>query len=345
MGLRAMMGLFLAVAVLAMPWTGSASESVGDSVPVIQAELVAPPGVPAPPNRTEPALVKVSLETVERKGRLADGAEFVFWTFGGTVPGPMIRVREGDWVELTLKNAHDSHFPHSIDLHGVTGPGGGAKFTQIGPGQDAAFRFKALQPGVYVYHCATPMIPLHVANGMYGLMVVEPADGFPKVDREFYVMQGDIYTNTPLGSEGLQEFSVPKLLAETPDYIVFNGAVGSLSGERALQAQVGERIRIFFGVGGPNVTSSFHMIGEIFDTVYPEASTSAPRQNVQTTMVPAGGAAVVEFQVEVPGTYMFVDHSLSRIHKGALGMLKVIGPENPEVFLPLRVPSHDTGGH
>jgi len=248
-------------------------------------------------------------------------------------------------VELELRNAKGSHVPHSIDLHAVTGPGGGAKVTQIKPGEDATFRFKALRPGVYVYHCATPMIPLHVANGMYGLIVVDPAGGLPTVDREFYVMQGDLYTKGPLGEKGLQQPSVEKLLAETPDYIVFNGAVGSLTGERALEAKVGERVRIFFGVGGPNVTSSFHMIGEIFDTVYPEASLSSQLRNVQTTLVPAGGAAVVEFQVEVPGTYLLVDHSLSRLHKGALGMLNVSGPENPEVFLPLKVSSSETDGH
>ena len=277
-------------------------------------------------------LVPVEIETREVLGLLDVGAPYTYWTFGGTVPGPMVRVRQGDTVEVTLKNAADSQATHSIDLHAVTGPGGGAKATQVAPGQSAAFRFQALNPGVYVYHCATAPVPQHIANGMYGLIVVEPPEGLPPVDRELYVMQGDFYTQ-----EGRDDrtFSMDKMLQERPDYVVFNGSVGAVAGDTAFAANVGETVRIFFGVGGPNLTSSFHVIGEIFDVVHPEAA-SAPVRNVQTTLVPAGGATMVEFKLEVPGDYVLVDHSLGRLAKGAAAILRVSGPENAAVFQPLK---------
>ena len=299
----------------------------------ITAELFPPPQVPPPITRREPATVVVRLESFEKRGQLADGVEYEFWTFRDGVPGPLIRVREGDTVEIYLKNHSSSKFPHSIDLHAVTGPGGGAKFTLTVSGQETAFTWKALNPGLYVYHCATPMVSHHVANGMYGMILVEPAGGLPPVDREFYVMQGEFYTAGKLGEKGMQPFSFDKMFSERPEYVVFNGSTSSLRGKNALRAKVGEKIRIFFGVGGPNVTSSFHVIGEIFDRVYPEAA-SEPLRNVQTTLVPVGGATMVEFQVNVPGTFLLVDHSLTRIDRGAIGELTVEGTEVPEIFRP-----------
>jgi nitrite reductase (NO-forming) len=258
----------------------------------------------------------------------------------------MIRVRQGDTVDVVLRNAADSSVTHSIDLHAVTGPGGGAKVTQVPVGGTGEFTFKALQPGAYVYHCATPMVAQHLANGMYGLIVVEPEGGLPKVDREFYVMQGDVYTTGDRGQPGNMDLSVRKLLDERPDYVLFNGGVGSLTGDGALQAKVGETVRVFFGDGGPNLTSSFHVIGEIFDRVYPEGSfTSAPATDVQTTHVPAGGATVVELEVEVPGDYVLVDHSLGRLEKGAAGILHVDGPADPTIFNPVTVGAGGSGGH
>ena len=302
------------------------------------------PQVAPPVNRSQPATVTVELETQEVTAQLADGVTYTFWTFGGTVPGPMIRVRQGDTVHLTLKNAATSKVTHSIDLHAVTGPGGGAKVTQVPPGGSASFQFQALNPGVYVYHCATPMVAHHIANGMYGLIVVEPPEGLPRVDREFYVMQGDFYLSGGRGQAGHHDFSMEKLLDERPDYVLFNGSVGALSGANALKARVGETVRIFFGVGGPNVPSSFHVIGEIFDRVYPEGA-SQTLTNVQTTHVPAGGATIVDFKLEVPGSYVLVDHSLGRLEKGAAAILEVEGPENPAVFQPLQAGAGGAGGH
>jgi nitrite reductase (NO-forming) len=244
-----------------------------------------------------------------------------------------IRVREGDVVEMHLNNHPTSKMPHNIDLHAVTGPGGGAASTFTAPGHSSQFTFTALRPGLYVYHCATAPVPMHVANGMYGLIFVQPKEGMPKVDHEYYVMQGDIYTQGRNGEPGLQIFDNQKAIDETPTYIVFNGAVGSLTGDHALQAKVGDTVRLFFGDGGPNMTSSFHVIGEMFDHVYSEGGTKVAQENVGTTMVPAGGSVIVDFKVEVPGTYVLVDHSLTRaFNKGALGMLKVSGPNTPVVY-------------
>ena len=291
------------------------------------------PHVPPPIGRRHPAKVVVNLEVLEVTKRLADGVEYTFWTFGGAVPGLFIRVREGDVVELHLNNHPSSKMPHNIDLHAVTGPGGGAASTFTAPGHSSQFTFTALNPGLYVYHCATAPVPMHISNGMYGLILVEPKEGLRPVDREYYVMQGDIYTQGRTGEAGLQIFDNTKADDERPTYVVFNGAVGALVGDRALTAKVGETVRIYFGVGGPNLTSSFHIIGEIFDRVYAEGGTRLFQENVQTTHVPAGGSTMVEFKVEVPGTFILVDHSLSRaFSKGALGMLKVAGDETRVIY-------------
>jgi nitrite reductase (NO-forming) len=302
-------------------------------LPVEFAVLTPPPRVPPFIGRLHPAKVVVNLEVTEVTKRLADGVDYTFWTFGGEVPGLFIRVREGDVVEFHLNNHPGSKMPHNIDLHAVTGPGGGAASTFTAPGHSSQFTFTALRAGLYVYHCATAPVPMHISNGMYGLIFVQPKEGWTPADREYYVMQGDIYTQGRNGETGLQIFDNNKAVDEHPTYVVFNGAVGSLVGDRALQATVGETVRLYFGVGGPNLTSSFHVIGEIFDKVYPEGGMKHVQENVQTTMVPAGGSTIVEFKVEVPGTFVLVDHSLTRaFNKGAIGMLKVTGKDTPVLY-------------
>jgi nitrite reductase (NO-forming) len=299
--------------------------------PAMATARLAQPALAEPLPARAPAVVPVTIEAQEVVAALDDGVSYAFWTFDGTVPGPMLRVREGDTVDLTFRNAADSKVNHSIDLHAVNGPGGGAKATDIAPGEEARFTFKALNPGVYVYHCATPPAAIHVTNGMYGLIVVEPKEGLPAVDREYYVMQGDFYLQGERGDKGHHGMGYAEFEDELPDYVVFNGSTGSLTGANALKANVGEKVRIYLGVGGPNLTSSFHVIGEIFDTVYPEGA-SETLSNVQTTLVPAGGATVVEFTTDYPGKYMLVDHSLGRAAKGALGELVVEGEADPAVF-------------
>lgn len=301
-------------------------------LPVIQGVLTQAPNVPPPITRKYAAKVVINVETQEKVMRMADGVDYMFWTFGGQVPGQFMRIREGDEVEFNLSNSPDSKMPHNIDLHAVTGPGGGAASSFTAPGHTSKFSFKALNPGLYVYHCATAPVGMHIGNGMYGLILVEPKEGLPKVDREYYVMQGDFYTKGKYGEVGLQPFDMEKAVKEQPDYVVFNGSVGALNGEKAITAKVGETVRLFVGNGGPNMVSSFHVIGEIFDKVYVEGG-KLENNHVQTTLVPAGGSAITEFKVDVPGTFIIVDHSIFRaFNKGALGMLKVTGPEDKIIY-------------
>ncbi len=298
----------------------------------VKALLTSPPNVPPATGRKAPAKVIVELEVIEREMPISEGVSYTFWTFGGSVPGSFIRVRQGDTVEFHLMNAPDSKMPHNIDLHGVTGPGGGAASSFTAPGHQSQFSFKALNAGLYVYHCATAPVGMHVANGMYGLILVEPPGGLPKVDREYYVMQGDFYTTGKYREKGLQPFDMQKAIDERATYVLFNGSEGSMTGDKAITAKTGETVRLYVGNGGPNLVSSFHVIGEIFDKVWFEGGTKF-QENVQTTLVPAGGAAMMEFQLEVPGSYVLVDHSILRaFNKGALAILKVEGAENKAIY-------------
>ncbi len=312
--------------------SGNDPMSIQVSGDALKHEILKPPMVPAAIGDRAAKKVIVHLESTEEEGILADGVTYKFWTFNSTVPGTFIRVRVGDEVELHLKNASNSVMPHNIDLHAVNGPGGGAEATNVAPGKTAIFNFKALNPGLYVYHCAAAPVPMHIANGMYGLILVEPEGGLPKVDREYYIMQGEFYTKGKTDEKGLQEFDQDKGVDENPTYVVFNGKKNALMGPEALEAKVGETVRLYVGNGGPNLVSSFHVIGEIFDKVYVEGG-SKINENVQTTVIPAGGAAIVEFKVDEPGEYILVDHSIFRaFNKGAIGKLKVTGEKNPKVY-------------
>jgi nitrite reductase (NO-forming) len=296
------------------------------------AVLTDPPNVPPPITRRHATKVIVKLEVREVVKRIADGVDYTFWTFGGTVPGKFIRVREGDEVEFHLSNNPANKMPHNIDLHAVTGPGGGAASSFTAPGHSSTFSFKALNRGLYVYHCATAPVGMHIGNGMYGLILVEPKDGLARVDHEYYVCQGDFYTKGRNGDPGLQPFDMEKAVREQPEYVLFNGAVGALTGDNALRAKTGETVRLFVGNGGPNLVSSFHVIGEIFDKVRVEGG-DLVNSNVQTTLIPPGGSSIVEFRTEVPGTFILVDHSVFRtFNKGSLGMLKVEGDEDKLVY-------------
>lgn len=296
------------------------------------AQLTSPPNVPPPITRKHNTKVIVKMDVIEKKMPIAEGVEYTFWTFGGSVPGTFIRIKEGDLVQFHLRNHPSSKMPHNIDLHAVTGPGGGAASSFTLPGHESVFSFKAINPGLYVYHCATAPVGMHIANGMYGLILVEPKDGLPKVDKEYYVMQGDFYTKGKYGKQGYQPFDMEKAIDERPTYVVFNGSVNSMTGDRSLQANVGETVRLYVGNGGPNLVSSFHVIGEIFDKVYNEGGGKF-NTNVQTTLVPAGGSSIVEFKVEVPGNLVIVDHSIFRtFNKGSLGLIAVKGPENKEIY-------------
>jgi nitrite reductase (NO-forming) len=333
---RAKSALIAAATLLLTVPAWSASREDNERAEIVggeEAVLTDAPAVPPAIKRDHATKVVVHLEVKEVEGRLADGVAYTFWTFGGKVPGKFIRVREGDMVEMHLENHPSNKMPHNIDLHAVNGPGGGAAASLTAPGHTSVFSFKALNPGLFVYHCATAPVAMHVANGMYGLILVEPKEGLPKVDREFYIMQSDFYTKGANGEKGLQPFSMAKAIDERPDYVVFNGSVGSTAGDQSLTASVGQTVRMFVGDGGPNLTSSFHVIGQIFDTVWAEGNMSTPTHNVQTTMIPAGGSAIAEFKINVPGTFILVDHSLTRaFNRGALAQLKISGDENKTVY-------------
>ena len=290
--------------------------------------------VPPPASHRSPQRIRFNLEAQEVVAPLAEKTPYIFWTFNRTVPGPLLRARVGDTVELTLKNHSTSSHEHSIDLHAVTGPGGGAQMTRVKPGKTKTITFKAVHPGVFVYHCATPNVPSHIANGLYGMIVIDPAEGWRAVDREFYVMQGEVYTEGGVGQQGFQAFSPRKMMDERPEYILLNGRDKALTGAGALQAQQGETIHIFFGNGGVSRISSFHIIGEIFDRVHPEAALNRVLTSVQTTLVPAGGAAVVELTLENSGDYILLDHAISRIDRGAYGILHVQGTPVPDLLYP-----------
>lgn len=328
-----LMSAVCGAAVSCVPEAPAGSSGIDPAtLPVVEAELGIAPHAAPPTGRSHPARVVVEIEVREVLSQIAEGVQYTFWTFGGSVPGPMIRVRRGDVVELHLMNHPENTMPHSIDLHAVTGPGGGAASSFTAPGQRSQFSFQALNTGVYVYHCAAAPVGMHIANGMYGLIVVEPEEGWPPVDREYYVVQGDFYTRGNFREPGHQAFDMQRAIDEDPSYVLFNGREGALTGDAALRAEVGETVRIFVGNGGPNLVSSFHVIGEIFDVVHPEGSPNV-QSDVQTTLVPAGGAAIVEFETQVPGSYPLVDHSIFRtFHKGTLGMLQVDGPENRLVY-------------
>ena len=312
----------------------AAQASLAPAKPVTVSSIVRKAtDVPAPITRTTPALVRVDLEIKEVVAEVEKGQTYSYWTFGGTVPGPMIRARVGDTVELHLKNASTNVMPHNIDLHAVTGPGGGAIATVTNPGKETSVTFKALNPGLYIYHCATAPIPMHIANGMYGMILVEPEGGLPKVDHEFYVVQGELYTNAARGVAGHHELDMVKLDDENPSYVVINGAVNGLTGDNMMHAKVGETARIYYGVGG-FMPSSAHLIGEIFDKVYAEGTfTAPPLTDVQTTLIPAGGAAAMEVTFQVPGTYTLLDHTLTRaLDKGAVAQIMVDGPQDKTIY-------------
>lgn len=271
------------------------------------------------------------LETTEVLAEVAPGITFNYWTFNNAVPGPLFRVQEGDIVEVKIHNPITSLHHHNVDLHAATGPGGGGAVSMVAPGETKVFRFKALNPGLFVYHCAAPNMAVHMAHGMYGLILVEPKAGLPKVDKEFYIMQGELYTAGSIGRQGLQIFDAKKMMNGIPEYVTFNGRPSGLMGK--MTAKVGDKIRMYVGNGGVSNNSSFHVVGEIFDTVYPEASIGGAQfHNVQTTNVPAGGATIVEFTVDYPGKYVLVDHALMRTDKGAWGVLEVTGEADPTIY-------------
>lgn len=301
-------------------------------LPVVEAVLGTAPNVPPVIERDTEAKVIVRLSSDEFRGDLSKGVQYDYWGYNKQVPGPFVRVREGDTIEFHFKNSEGSKNTHTIDFHSMTGPCGAACILSTEPGKESIVSAKAISPGLFVYHCGAQPIPVHISNGLYGLILVQPKNGLPKVDHEYYVMQSEFYTEQPIGTKGLATFSSQKGLDEKPTYVVFNGRVGALMGDNALQAKTGETIRLYVGNIGPNLISSFHVIGMVFDKVYREGSLLNPGENIQTTLIPSGSASTVEFKALVPGDYTMVDHSIFRINKGATGQIHVEGKERPDIL-------------
>lgn len=339
MNAKYLLGVSSAMAAIILSGFGAASATTlytepkvkEPSVNIVQDPAAVPPQ--EAPGKRPPKTHDVVLTTTEVEAKLDDGVTYTYWTFNNQVPGPMVRVRVGDTVNVKMTNAPESTMNHSVDFHAATGFLGGGSITQAEPGQTKEFSFKAMAPGVYVYHCATPMVAHHIAKGMFGLIVVEPEAGLPKVDKEFYVMQQEIYAakakNIPTAEDDYDG-----LVNENPGYFVFNGTVGALVKDKPLKAKVGETVRIWFGVGGPNFTSSFHVIGEIFDKVHNMGDLESPAgRSVQTVSVAPGGATMVEFKLDYPGKYALVDHALSRATKGLIGILEAEGKADDSIIL------------
>ena len=303
------------------------------ALPEVLGVTTFPPLVPPPSGRTTPARVVVEMTSTSATLPITPLLKYPAWTFDGRVPGSVSRCRVGDTLELRFTNKDVSGIGHNVDLHAVTGPGGGAPATYAEQDQTKVGYFKLLFPGVFVYHCAAAPVPVHIANGMYGVIIVDPEVPLPPVDREYCVVQSEFYYEEAAaagggGAGGDDELVAPSYangLREAPQLVVFNGREGALT-EKPLMAKQGERVRLYFVNAGPNLFSAFHVIGSVFDRVYRDGDvTSPPARGVSTVAVPPGGATIVELDCTVPGSYTLVDHAIFRIDKGAVGFLKVTG--------------------
>lgn len=310
-------------------------------VPESEVNVAVAPNVPPPSGRTEQAIVDVYFDIVEGIQTIDANKGTTYETWGYRIngsdvvtgtPGPIIRARVGDILRFTVTNLAGNSHPHNVDFHAVTGQGGGAADTTVAPGETAVIEARLLYPGIFMYHCAFGDVPLHIAQGMYGGILVDPADPLPPVEHELYMVQSEYYTTDP--NAGPLTTDRGAITDEQPTFVVFNGAVGALTGDNSPKMKVGERMRIYFVNAGLNLDSNFHPIGSHWDTVYQEGATlNEPLRGSQTTLVPAGGGTVVELIGHVPMTVVLVDHALARaFDKGAIGTIIIEGDPNPEIF-------------
>ncbi|MGN8217904.1 copper-containing nitrite reductase [Halococcus morrhuae DSM 1307] len=326
--------------------TGLQTEAVGQPSTTLQQaqqkamERVAadPTDIPEPIDRTEPKHHEITLEAKEVTAEIEDGVTFNFMTFDGRVPGPMIRLREGDTVSFTMENLPENKREHNVDMHAIYGTGGGSVATTAEPGTANGMRFEATYPGAYIYHCAVPNMDQHISTGMFGMVLVEPKAGMPPVDREFYLGQHEVYTDKAVGEQGHHGFDADAMLNEAPTYVLFNGEKYPFTPDRygTMSAETGETVRVFLVTGGPNVSSNFHPIGNVWTRAWRDgALASQPERYVQTMKVPPGSCMVGEMDLPVPSRIKLVDHALTRVtRRGLLAEIDVTGPERPEVFDP-----------
>ncbi len=316
----------------------SAQAPAPPNLPAVKRVAANPAAIPSPIRRSRTMHHDLTLTAREVLAEIEPGVRFLYMTFDGQVPGPLLRIRVGDTVRLTLRNPHGNTLLHTVDLHAVYGPGGGMEALLAAPGQEKSLFFKALYPGSFVYHCAVPDLDFHIASGMYGMILVEPEEGLPPVTREFYLGQHETYVAAAAGPQGFHAFDFDALLREDPTYVLLNGQKQALTpdGYGALAANVGETVRIFFVNGGPNLTSSFHPIGNVWTKLWVNGTfRTAPDAYMQTCAVPPGSTLVADLALPVPGQVKLVDHALTRVvRKGMLGVIDVAGPAQPQIFRP-----------
>jgi nitrite reductase (NO-forming) len=303
-----------------------------------------PADVPAPIDRDEPATIQQTLTTKEVTAEVEPGVTFDYMTFDGQIPGPMVRVRQGDTVELTLENPDGNAMPHNVDFHAIYGTGGGSIATTANPGSENKMKFQARYPGAFIYHCAVPNLDYHISAGMFGMIVVEPKGGLPDVDHEFYFGQHELYTNKDTGAEGHHGFDMDAMAAEDPTYVLLNGEkyAYAAAARGPLEVQKGDSVRVFLVDGGPNVSSNFHPIGNVWSRAYRDGGLPEDEdleayadKQIQTMKVPPGSCMIGEMETPVPSRIKLVDHALSRVvRKGLLAEIDVLGDEEEDIYDP-----------
>ncbi|KAI8999864.1 Cupredoxin [Gaertneriomyces semiglobifer] len=304
------------------------------SYPVEKAVLTKAPEVPPPITRKHPVRLQVDMTSTVKVMNSSLDTKYEYWTFNDIVPGPFIRARVGDVLEVTFTNLDSNGLGHNIDFHAVTGPGGGAPATYAEEGQTRTAAFKLLYPGLWVYHCAAEPVPVHIANGMYGCILVEPEEGMAPADKEFYVMQSELYATPSDDNPRMLEFDYAAGLDEKPKFVVFNGRVGALT-ENPLKANAGDRVRVYFGNAGPDRHPHGHRSGR---------GCAVPGRGIHTTTVGPGAASIIELDVPVPGNYALVDHAIFRLDKGCVGFLKVVGDDERKDIYDSRQPQINCAG-
>jgi nitrite reductase (NO-forming) len=303
-----------------------------------------PTDIPDPIDRDEPTTHDVTLTVEEVTAEIEPGVTFDYLTFDGQIPGPMVRVRQGDTINFTMENLDGNQLPHNVDFHAVYGTGGGAVATTASPGSENSMKFQARYPGAFIYHCAVPRLDYHISAGMFGMIVVEPKGGLPEVDRELYFGQHELYTDKPTGEEGHHAPDPEAMAAEDPTYVLLNGEkyAWAAANRGPIETNVGETVRVFMVDGGPNLSSNFHPIGNVWSRAYrdgglPEDGDVAAYadKHIQTMKVPPGSCMIGEMEMEVTERIKLVDHALSRVrHKGLLAEVDANGAEDEAIYDP-----------
>jgi nitrite reductase (NO-forming) len=325
LGLLALVAALAAISLVLRPRdtvpTPTASASPSTSAELVRGEPAnAPPYDAILPPVSGDTTHQITLVARETEQEVAPGVIYPVWTFGDHAPGPPLRVRQGDTIEFTLRN--DGKYSHSMDFHAAQTPWD-RNYHSISPGETISFTWQANYPGVFLYHCGTGPALLHIANGMYGAIIVDPAEALPPA-REFVLVQSEFYAK-PSADRTHNEWDFAKMLADTPDLVVFNGTAQQYA-DHPLQAQPGELVCLWVVNAGPSQPSAFHVVGAIFDTVYPDGNPANILRGVQTYNIPPGGGARLELRVPEEGLYPVVSHSFASAQKGALGMLRVGNP-------------------